>query len=134
MADITRISRAFKDISLSFQPHPVTGDLPVLKNERAINQSVKNIVQTIPGEKFFNPNFGSEVRGQLFELADYGVASAIEDQILVSLENYEPRIDNISVDVEPAPDSNALNVTVAYNIIGQQFPLQTFSFILEATR
>ena len=134
MADITRISRAFKDISLSFQPHPVTGDLPVLKNERAINQSVKNIVQTIPGEKFFNPNFGSEVRGQLFELADYGVASAIEDQILVSLENYEPRIDNISVDVEPAPDSNALNVTVAYNIIGQQLPLQTFSFILEATR
>ena len=59
MAD--RISRSFKDISLSFQPHPVTGDIPVLKNERAISRSVRNIVETIPGEKFFDPSFGSEV-------------------------------------------------------------------------
>ena len=54
---ITRISRSFKDISLSFEPHPVTKDLPVLKNERAIVRSVRNIVETIPTEKFFNPIF-----------------------------------------------------------------------------
>jgi len=134
MAEVTRISRSFKDISLSFQPHPVTGDLPVLKNERAINKSVRNIVQTIPGEKFFTPEFGSDVRAQLFELVDIGSADVIEKQILVSLENYEPRIERVEVKVEPKPDTNEFNVTVIYDIIGQDFPTQTYSFILEATR
>ena len=134
MAEITRISRSFKDISLSFQPHPVTGDLPVLKNERAINKSVQNIVQTQLGERFFQPNYGSDVRGQLFALIDFGTASEIQDQILTSLENFEPRIDSIQVEVEPLPDTNEFNVTVIYDIIGQEFPRQTYSFVLEATR
>ena len=134
MAEVTRISRAFKDISLSFQPHPVTGDLPVLLNENAIKQSVKNIVQTSPGEKFFNSIFGSEVRGQLFELADITVADEIKEQILVSIENFEPRVNNVEVLVALASDRNEFEVTISYDIIGQQFPAQTFSFILEATR
>ena len=134
MAEITRISRAFKDISLSFQPHPVTGDLPVLKNERAINKSVQNIVQTQLGERFFQPNYGSDVRGQLFELIDFGTAGDIRDQIITSLENFEPRIESLQVEVEPLPDTNEFNVTVIYDIIGQEFPRQSYSFILEATR
>ena len=134
MAEITRISRAFKDISLSFQPHPVTGDLPILKNERAIAKSVRNIVQTAPGEKFFNLDFGSSVRDQLFELVDFGNATIIEEEILQSLTNYEPRIDNVTVLVEPRPDTNEFEVTVTYNIIGQEFPTQSYTFILEATR
>ena len=96
--------------------------------------SVKNIVQTIPGEKFFDPNFGSDVRSQLFELVDFGTADLIEQQILVALENYEPRIEQVQVEVDPQPDKNEFNVTVIYEIIGQEFPTQTYSFILEATR
>lgn len=134
MAEVTRISRAFKDISLSFKPHPVTGDLPILKNERAINKSVRNIVQTIPGEKIFDNDFGSDVRGQLFELVDFANASIIEEQIITSLNNYEPRIDNVRAEVLPLPDTNEFEVTVIYDIIGQEFPTQTYSFILEATR
>ena len=134
MAEVTRISRTFKDISLSFQPHPVTGDLPILKNERAINKSVRNIVQTIPGEKIFDNDFGSDVRGQLFELVDFANASIVEEQIITSLNNYEPRIDNVRAEVLPLPDTNEFEVTVIYDIIGQEFPTQTYSFILEATR
>ena len=134
MAEITRISRAFKDISLSFQPHPVTGDLPVLKNERAIMRSVRNIVETIPGEKFFNPEFGSSIYGELFELADYGNASIIQDEIKRSLDNYEPRIDNVKVSVTPFPDRNELDAVITYDIIGQEFPTQTYNFILKSTR
>lgn len=134
MAEVTRISRGFKDISLSFVPHPVTNDLPVLKNERAITRSVRNIVETLPGEKFFNPFFGSDVRGLLFELVDFGTASAIEDQILSSLRNYEPRIDDVTVQVDPRPDLNDFEVTVSYTIIGEDIPPQTYTFILEATR
>jgi hypothetical protein len=134
MAEISRISRAFKDISLSFQPHPVTGDLPVLKNERAIMRSVRNIVETIPGEKFFNPDFGSDVRSQLFELVDFGPAENVRIQIVESISAYEPRVNDLKVFVQPRPDTNEFEVVVNYNIIGQSFPTQTYTFILEATR
>ena len=129
-----RISRAFKDISLSFDPHPITKDLPVLKNEAAIRRSVRNIVQTIPTEKFFNPLFGSDVRGSLFEFVDFGTASVISDQIQISIENFEPRVDNLQVEVFPRPDKNEFEVTVVFDIIGQEFPTQEYSFLLEATR
>ena len=134
MTDSTRISRSFKDISLSFQPHPVTNDIPVLKNENAIKRSVRNIVETIPGEKFFNPDFGSQVYGLLFENADLTDAVRIEQQIISSLESYEPRVDNVKVRVNPAVDRNEFDVTVTYDIVGQEFPRQEYTFILEATR
>ena len=131
---IQRVSRAFKDISLSFEPHPITGDLPIIKNENAIRRSVRNIVETIPSEKFFNSIFGSDVRNLLFELIDFGTAGVIQDQILVALDNFEPRIENVQVTVNPYPDLNAFDVNVIYDIVGQEFPTQQYNFLLEATR
>ena len=131
---VTRISRSFKDISLSFEPHPVTSDLPVLINERAISRSIRNLVQTIPTERFFNPELGSDVRTSLFGFVDFGSASIIKDQILNTISNFEPRVDNVQVEVDPKPDINEFEVTVIFNVIGQEIPAQQFSFILEATR
>ena len=131
---IKRISRAFKDISLSFTPHPVTKDLTILKNENAIKKSVRNLIQTIPTERFFNSVLGSEVRDSLFDFVDFGTASVIQNQILITLENFEPRIDNVRVEVEPRPDLNEFEVTVFFNIVGQEIPTQEFTFMLEATR
>ena len=131
---IKRISRAYKDISLSFAPHPVSNDLKVLKNENAIRRSVRNIVQTIPTEKFFNPLFGSDVYRSLFDFVDFGTASNIQGQIEIALDNYEARIDNVIVEVDPHPDLNSFEVIVTYDIIGQEFPSQEYSFLLEATR
>ena len=131
---INRISRAFKDISLSFTPHPVTKDLTILKNENAIKKSVRNLVQTIPTERFFNSVLGSEVRDSLFEFVDFGTASVIQDQILNTIENFVPRVDDVSVEVEPRPDTNEFEVTVFFTIVGQETPVQEFTFILEATR
>jgi len=131
---VQRRSRAFKDISLSFEPHPVTKDLPILMNERAISRAVRNLVETIPTERFFNPLLGSDVRRSLFEFVDYGTASVIEDQIKTTITNYEVRVDNVNVEVEPRPDDNQFEVTVTFDIIGEDFPTQQFSFLLEATR
>ena len=131
---IKRISRAFKDISLSFEPHPVTKDLPILKNESAIRRSVRNLVETIPTERFFQPLLGSDVRSSLFDFVDYGTATVIEEQILTVLENYEPRVTNVQVQVDPQPDNNTFEVKIAYSIIGQDFPVQQYTFLLEATR
>ena len=131
---IERTSRAFKDINLSFNRHPVTKDITVLKNENAIKRSVRNIVNTIPRERFFNPTLGSDVRSSLFNFVDYGTASVIEKQIQIAIENFEPRVDNLQINVFPRPDSNEFEVNVIFDIIGQQFPTQEFTFLLEATR
>ena len=131
---INRTSRAFKDINLSFTPHPVTKDLTILKNENAIKRSVRNLVQTIPTERFFNSAIGSEVRNSLFDFVDFGNASVIQNQIEITLENFEPRIDNVTVEVLPRPDMNEFEITVFFDIVGQEIPTQDFTFILEATR
>ncbi len=131
---IKRTSRAFKDISLSFMPHPVTNDMPVLLNERAIARSVRNIVETIPTEKFFDPLFGSNVRGMLFENYTQTTSYIIEDQIKTSIRNYEPRVNNIRTIVQGKPDLNAFEVTVVFDIVGLEVPRQSFTFLLEPTR
>jgi len=132
--EVTRVSRAFKDISLSFEPHPVTKDLPILKNESAIRRSIRNLVQTIPTEKFFQPDIGSDVVKSLFDFVDYATASVIQEQILTTIRNFEPRVSNVRVQVEPRPDDNTFNAQIIFDIVGQEFPTQQFSFILEATR
>ena len=131
---IRRISRSFKDISLSFEPHPVTKDLPILKNENAIRRSVRNIIETIPTERFFNSLLGSDIEKSLFEFVDFGTASVIENQIKISINNFEPRVENLGVKVDPNPDQNAFEITIIFDIIGQEFPTQEYSFLLEATR
>jgi phage baseplate assembly protein W len=131
---IKRISRSFKDISLSFEPHPVTKDLPIIKNENAIIRSVRNLIETIVTEKFFNSIIGTQLRSTLFEFCDYATASNIQLQIETSLNNFEPRIEDVQVLVDPRPDENTFLVTVIFEIIGQEIPTQEFSFLLEATR
>ena len=129
-----RVSRSFKDISLSFEPHPITKDLPVLKNANVIRRSVGNLVQTIPGERFFNPILGSSVYDSIFDLADFGTSSLIESEIVTTIDNFEPRVENVRVTVDPRYDLNNFDVTIFFDIVGQELPSQEFSFILEATR
>ena len=131
---VQRISRGFKDISLSFDMHPVTKDILVLKNEDAIRRSIRNLVQTIPSERFFNPTIVADVKTSLFEFVDFGTASVLEQQIKIAIENYEPRVENPRVVVNPRPDLNAFEITITFTIVGLEVPRQQFTYILEATR
>ena len=131
---INRKSRAFKDISLSFSPHPVTKDLPVLVNERAIIRSVRNLVETIPTERFFNSILGTDIRDTLFGNYDRAEVMMIEDQIRETLGNFEPRVSNVGATVKARPDDNNLDINVFFDINGLDLPTQSFSFILEPTR
>ena len=123
-----RISTTFKDIDLSFDMHPVTKDISVLLNETAIKRSIKNIIQTVPNERFFNLSFGS-----LFEFIDFGTAALLQEYIKVAISNYEPRVEDTQVDVKPEPDNNAFEINVYFTIVGQTEE-QQFSYLLEATR
>ena len=92
-----RVSKSFKDLSMSFKFNPLSGDLIALKNENAIARAVRNIVSTTPGEKFFDPDFGSSVGEILFENVDEISAVSIQDEIRNCLGNYEPRVELIEV-------------------------------------
>ena len=131
---VQRISRAFKDISLSFDMHPVTKDIAVLKNEDAVKRSIRNIVQTIPFERFFNPTFGSDVRTNLFDFVDFGSATVLEEQIRIAINNDEPRASNVTVDVLPKVNINSFEISVYFSIVGLELPQQKFTYILESTR
>ena len=128
------ISRSFKDISLSFQKNPITNDLIALKNATAISRSIRNLIFTQLGERFFSPNLGSRIGWTLFELLDYGSASAIESEIKITLDNYEPRVEVDTIEVTPEYDNNGYNVLIAYTIVGQPNTPQQLDFILQATR
>ena len=131
---LERVSQGFKDISMSFESNPLTEDLIAIKNETAIARSIRNIVFTLPGEKFFNPSFGSDISGSLFENIDDITGGVIEDQIRQSINNYEPRVKLVSVKATPDYQGNAFDVVITYNIIGIDASPQQLAFALQPTR
>ena len=131
---LERVSQSFKDISASFQANPLNNDLVVLKNANAIARSIRNIVSTSPGEKFFDPDFGSNVTKLLFENIDDISAISIRDEIENSINNYEPRVSLISVEVFPDYENNAFDCKLTYRIIGIDIQPQQLEFVLLPTR
>ena len=129
-----RVSKSFKDISMSFKFSPLSGDLITLKNENAIARAVRNIVLTTPGEKFFDPDFGSSVSEILFENVDDITALSIQDEIRNCLQNYEPRVELIDVKVNPNFDENQFDVIITYRIIGIDIPPSQLEFALLPSR
>ena len=127
-------SRAFKDINLSFKRHPVTNDVMTIRDEDAIKRSVKNIIFTILGEKPFDPDFGSIINNSLFDLNTNLSEIRVSDEIRHSLSNLEPRIENLDVSVRITPDSNELNCTVQYDIVGLPLPTQEVDVLLFPAR
>ena len=131
---VVKISRAFKDISLSFTKHPVTNDVIVLKNEDAIKKSVINLCRTRINERFFNDLLGTSIEDSLFETNLDDITSFLEREITVLLKNFEPRIRLTSVIVESLVDSYELQIRIEYDITGLPFPSQNIEFLLEPTR
>ena len=131
---LERVSQGFKDISMTFQSNPLTSDIIALKNENAIARSIRNIVFTIPGEKFFDESFGSNINKSLFDNIDELSALIIKDQITESIESFEPRVQLIRVNTFPDFDNNSFDVTVIYEIIGADIPPQELQFVLQQTR
>ena len=127
-------SRAFKDINLSFKRHPVTNDVVAIRNEDAIKRSVKNIIFTILGEKPFDPTFGSVINDSLFDLSTNLSAISVSDDIKASLDNHESRINNVDVAVSVFADTNEMNCTVQYDIVGIPAPTQKVDVLLFPAR
>ena len=131
---IERVSQGFKDISMTFQSNPLNDDLIAIKNENAIARSLRNIVFTTPGEKFFNQSFGSRISESLFENIDEITATIIVDEIRQSIDNYEPRVEVDDVKAFPDYENNSFDVIITYDVIGSEIPTQELQFVLQSSR
>ena len=131
---LERVSQGFKDISATFQTNPLNDDLIAIKNETAIARSLRNIVFTLPGEKFFNQSFGSRITESLFENIDEITAAVIGDEISESINIYEPRVSLDDVNVYPDYENNGFDVIIIYDIVGSEVPAQELQFVLQSSR
>ena len=131
---IERVSQGFKDISMTFQSNPLNNDLIAIKNENAIARSLRNIVFTLPGEKFFDEPFGSRITESLFDNIDEITASIIVDEIRQSITNYEPRVEVDDVKAFPDYENNSFDLTITYDVIGSEIPTQELQFVLQSSR
>ena len=131
---LERVSQGFKDISMTFQSNPLNDDLIALKNENAIARSIRNIVFTLPGEKFFNASFGSRISESLFDNIDEITATIIVDEIRESIETYEDRVQLVDVIADPNFENNSFDLTITYEIIGRNVPAQELQFVLQSSR
>ena len=131
---VQRISKSFKDISMSFEVNPLTDDLIAIKNQTAIARSLRNLVLTTPGERFFNEGIGSQVNNLLFNNVDDITAVSVRNEIINVIENYEPRVELGDVDVSANIDDYEMDVKLTYKIIGIDVPAQELSFVLIPTR
>ena len=131
---IERVSQGFKDISMTFQSNPLNDDLIAIKNENAIARSIRNIVFTLPGEKFFNESFGSRITESLFDNIDDITAAVIVDELRESINANEPRVVLDDVKAYPDFENNSFDVIIVYNIVGAEIPPQELQFVLQSSR
>jgi phage baseplate assembly protein W len=131
---VQRISKGFKDLSMSFEINPINSDLITVKNETAIARSVRNLILTSPGERFFEPELGSRVRESIFENINDQTASAIKEEIKTTISRFEPRVKLKKINCIPDYEGNAFNVVLVYDIIGIDVLPQQLEFALQPTR
>ena len=131
---LERVSQGFKDISMTFQANPLNNDLIALKNENAIARSIRNIVFTLPGEKFFDSSFGSRITDSLFDNIDDITATIIVDEIRESIETNEDRVKLNNVEAFPDYENNSFDLTITYEIVGRNIPTQELQFVLQSSR
>ena len=131
---LERVKQGYKDLSMSFKSNPLTNDLIGLKNESAIARSIRNLVFTLPGERFFDQDFGSDVSASLFENIDAVTAITIRDDIEYMIKMHEPRVELLDVQSLPNYDNNQFDVVVVYKIRGSSNPPQELEFVLLPSR
>lgn len=130
---MTRNTRTFSDLDLNFTAHPVTRDIVLRYDENAIRTSLKNLILTSNFERPFHSEIGSPIKRLLFEPATPMLAVVMRRAIVDTVNNFEPRVELLNVDVYVAEDSNAIRVTIEFKIVNTERPL-SLDLVLERTR
>lgn len=123
----------YKDLPISFNAHPQTGDVRPLVNDEAVKRALKNLLFTNRGERFFNYRFGTDIRKILFEPISPGTTVALREIIEEAIRQYEPRVALVDVSIEPNEDQNLVDVVIIFQIANVIDPV-TLEVTLERIR
>jgi phage baseplate assembly protein W len=126
--------QTFKDLNITFKPHPITGDLTVVTDEASIKQAIINLLLTNRGERFFDSRIGSSLSSLLFEQLDFATASLVNTEIENTLKSYEPRIRILSLSTTPNFDDNGFDIELVFEVVGREDIPREITFFLERTR
>ncbi len=126
--------QTFKDLNITFKPHPITGDLTVIKDEAAIKQAIINLLLTNKGERFFDSRIGSSLSNLLFEQLDFATAALINSEVENTIKFYEPRINILSISTVPNFDDNGFDIELVFEVTGREDLPTSINFFLERTR
>ena len=124
-----RSNRIYKDLNMSFTKNPATKDVARLFDVQAIKRAVKNIILTNKYERHFNPDFGCNLRGFLFENITETLLVIIKDRVAMAIEKYEPRVSVEDVVVKNDIDKNGINIQVSFLINGGEAPVTVSTFL-----
>ena len=127
------VAKRWADLDIDFTAHPNTGNLSMKRDADAIVRSVRQLLLTNHYERPFHPEIGSNLVRQLFEPMTYATTLRIKDNIIKTINNFEPRVDLTNVEVEPREQENAYAVRLTFFIINEEVDRQT-TFLLERTR
>lgn len=122
-------NRVYSDLDLNFTKHPITKDVARKLKENAVIASIKNIIFTNFNERPFNPNFGSGVRGLLFEPLDEITATNLYKVVFTAINNFEPRVKIDVIQVVPDPDRNGYQVTIRFYLLNSLKPITISTFL-----
>jgi phage baseplate assembly protein W len=122
----------FSDFLDSFATTPMGGDLGRVINERAVTQSIKNLIWTNLGERLFQPNVGSKINNSLFEMNDFITLNGIKTSIQNTIRYNEPRCNLISIEAN-STDEHTISVSITYALINNPTPI-TFNLMLQRVR
>lgn len=130
---VARNTQKYSDINLDFIPHPSSGDIVSLSDKAAVIRSIRNIMFTDNNERLFNPNFGGNIKGLLFEPINPATTHKIRLWIINAIEKFEPRASIHKVDVKVSPDEHQYNITIVFSIDSIS-ELVDYAFALERLR
>lgn len=121
--ELTAKEEVYSDFLTNMTKHPVSGMLLRFTNEKAVTRSIRNLINTNPGERLYQPTIGSGIRNLLFEPISPVTTNALRAQIDYTIRTYEPRALIVNIKVDPFEDRNLYVVTVTYMLINKQEPI-----------
>ena len=129
----TKRINLYQDFKKNLEKSPVSGDLTLNKDEESVKESIKNLILTDRGERLMQPQLGGDINALLFENITPAVLLLIKNQVMTTIELYEPRAEIIDVVVTSNIDDNTVKVNIVFYITNVQQPIQLDVF-LERTR
>lgn len=126
-------SGTYSDLDFNFYRNPVTDDVAKKLDDNAIKQSIKNLILMRRFESPFHPEIYSQITDSLFDTVTPVSIAMMKRAITYTIENFEPRVSLLSVNIQDNTLTNSITIDIVYQIIATG-ATSNYSFTVVRTR